>query len=309
MSAIRFAPSPTGAFHLGNFRTAWIAGETARRLGRGLVVRFEDIDAPRVVAGAADRQLRELRELGLNPERVEHQSAHHARHAALFERAVREGSVYLCTCSRKEVQAAIAGLASAPHAEPAVYNGHCRPKEPGAPSSFGTVPAGASSVGWRFRSPQEDGSQDFLIARSADPSGRDFVPAYHWACAIDDFDGGYALLVRAWDLEGAASQQRAIHRLLERWEGERAVPAVFHTALVTSDDDHRLEKRTPGVTWPELLGRTGGVQELIELLSRSFEAEWPRDGAGLQRWVEPGALCGESRRTLRLSQFFGARAR
>ena len=62
----RFAPSPTGDFHVGNLRTAILAWAWARNSGRSFVLRMEDID--RVRSGSADRQIADLHELGWTTE-------------------------------------------------------------------------------------------------------------------------------------------------------------------------------------------------------------------------------------------------
>jgi glutamyl/glutaminyl-tRNA synthetase len=299
---VRFAPSPTGAFHLGNFRTAWVADALARRLGGELVLRFEDIDGPRVLPGAEARQREELAELGLSWGRAYRQSERHERHRALFERAAREERIYPCFCSRREVQAAVAGLASAPHAPAPVYHGACRAWGPAERRAAEAARPRDVTMGWRFRDADPSGARDFLVARTAALDGAGFTPAYPWACAIDDYDGGYSVLVRAWDLESAAAQQRALHALVAGWEGPRPVPAVFHTALITDDAGRRLEKRTPGVTWPELKARAGSAAAVAERLAASFAAEWPADPSVLRAWIAPGALGGESRRERRVSE-------
>jgi glutamyl/glutaminyl-tRNA synthetase len=278
------------------------------------VLRFEDIDRPRIVYGAKEQQLEDLRALGMIPDEILLQSQAIARHWALFARAVHEGQVYPCTCSRADVRAAIEASASAPNAGAApVYSGKCRPPEgQRAPK----LAPGSTAVGWRFRVPERAsdataetgalsaGSRDFIVARStslepeasAPPPG-DFVPAYHWACAIDDFDGAYRLLVRAWDLRPAAELQREIQHWLARAERvEREPAAVYHTALVVRDNGDRLEKRTKGVTFAELgaLGVSPG-----ELLRR-FEASF--DPSLLQNLLSPGALEGEPQTTMPLSE-------
>src|SRR5262249_19544333 len=157
------------------------------------------------------------------------QSEARARHWEVFLGAVREGRVYPCFCSRKEVREALAGLASAPHAAPPVYSGQCRDlRERQARPAPG--------AGWRLRAQDPTGGQDFRVPHpaGAEPDEASFVPAYAWACAIDDADGDYRLLVRAWDLESSAEPQRQV----QRWLGLRELPAVFHTALVTRDDGH-----------------------------------------------------------------------
>src|SRR6266516_4093625 len=62
----RYAPSPSGDLHLGNLRTALLAWLFARVAGGQFVLRVEDLDQPRVRAGAAQRMLDDLRWLGLD---------------------------------------------------------------------------------------------------------------------------------------------------------------------------------------------------------------------------------------------------
>ena len=318
---VRFAPSPTGRFHLGNLRTAWISWACARLLGEPWVVRFEDIDAPRVLPGARESQLEDLAALGMVPDELHVQSARIGRHWEVFLRGIAEGRVYPCICSRKEVQEVLHGIASAPHAEPPVYNGRCRPSE-GAPAPTESELRARLSghphptIAWRLRAAGAGGEQDIIIARTeraprrlSGPEAAGFAPSYHWACAIDDWDGGYRLLVRAWDLESATSHQRAIQSWLRGSEGgARAAsppPAVYHTALVTTDEGGRLEKRTRGVTWPELEAR--GIP--MEVLVSRFLASWGegRSFEGLRRWLElslaaPDGVSGEASRTMTLSR-------
>jgi glutamyl-tRNA synthetase len=302
---VRFAPSPTGRFHIGNLRTAWISHEWARAWGEPWVVRFEDIDAPRVMPGAREEQLADMRALGLVPDEIPVQSAAHARHWEVFVRAVREKRVYPCFCSRKDVREALEGAASAPHpvagALPANYSGRCRGlTELPVPSEHGLP-----SLAWRFAVEEDPtGRADIIVGRSSPalddrglPAERaSYAPAYHWACAIDDLDGGYRLLVRAADLAEVVPQHRAIMGWLARSEGrEPRFPAVFHTSLVTQNDGHRLEKRTRGVTLGELRDAGFSAERLIELFRRSWRQEL------IGQW-SPGRVFGEDRERMTLTE-------
>jgi glutamyl/glutaminyl-tRNA synthetase len=122
--------------------------------------------------------------------------------------------------------------------------------------------------------PREDGHDDFIVARTATIDDvTSFTPAYHWACAIDDFDGAYDLIVRSADLAPALPLQRAIQDWISRAEYKPPyLMRAFHTALVTQDNGSRLEKRTLGVTLPEL--NAGGWDEikLWRAFEKSFDA-------------------------------------
>lgn len=280
--SVRFAPSPTGVFHVGNWRTAWISREWARVLNRPWIVRFEDIDAPRVLPGALERQLREMKSLGLVPDDVRVQSSRRDRHWELFEKARAEGILYPCRCSRRDV---LTALASAPHGAEALYSGRCRPGGRATGDADAAPAAETATIAWRFRCVDESGKQDFIVARTdAQGSSSSFVPSYHWACAIDDWEEAHRLLVRAHDLETATPIQRVIQSWL-RGSGDRDFPAVFHTALVTADDGARLEKRTKGVTLDEL---AVSPAQLILFFEKSFEAR-REDFADGKVWGEPRA--------------------
>lgn len=270
-SGVRYAPSPSGRLHLGNLRTAWIAKAIALRTDGVFVVRIEDIDGPRVVPGAAERQLEDLAQVGATADRVDVQSQFAERHREVFEMAVAAGAVYPCTCSRRQVKAALESLASAPHRPPAVYDGKCRP---------GTLVGADTQVGWRWRASDPSGVDDVLVARTQGPRGQ-FQPAYHWACAIDDWDGRFRWLVRAWDLDSARGPQRAIQTWLR--DAERSpdpLPRVFHTATVVDGAGMRLEKRSRGVTLDELNAQGITGPALADRFVATFTTSLPPDGDG-----------------------------
>ena len=118
----RFAPSPTGAMHLGNARTALFAWLAARSRGGRVVLRIEDLDRTRVVAGAEERLFDDLRWLGLDwdegpgvggPHAPYRQSERSERYDRAVDWLLAEGHAFLCACTRADV----ARAASAPHGE------------------------------------------------------------------------------------------------------------------------------------------------------------------------------------------------
>ena len=116
----RFAPSPTGDFHLGNLRTAILAWAWARASGRRFVLRIEDIDRAR--AGSADRQIADLEAIGIDwdGDPLVQTTRANAHEAALEDLAAR-GLLFECYCSRRDIREA----ASAPHVPPGHYPGTC----------------------------------------------------------------------------------------------------------------------------------------------------------------------------------------
>src|SRR5882724_11999902 len=119
----RFAPSPTGPLHLGSLVAAVGSWLYARRESGRWLVRMEDLDTPRVVAGSADEILRALERYGLT---WDGEVVYQSQRIALYDDALStlrsKNLVYDCACSRADLQRA----ASAPAGREPVYPGTCR---------------------------------------------------------------------------------------------------------------------------------------------------------------------------------------
>jgi glutamyl-tRNA synthetase len=244
----RFAPSPTGDLHLGGAWTALASWVLARRAGGTHVLRVEDIDTPRVVAGSQARIEADLVWLGLDwDEGPVLQSARGPVYEAAIAALDAQGLIYACDCSRAE----IARAASAPHpGEDAVYPGTCRGLDPGRPMKR------APSL--RVRVPDEEVAyEDGVAGRVAQNLARevgDFVVrrgdgvfAYQLAVVVDDLAMGVTDVVRGADLVSSTPRQVWLARGLGG-----APPRYAHVPLVVAADGARLEKRTPRATVGEL---------------------------------------------------------
>ncbi|MDX9730245.1 MAG: glutamate--tRNA ligase family protein, partial [Bdellovibrionales bacterium] len=280
-SGVRFAPSPTGRFHVGNLRTAWVANALAKALHEPLVLRVEDIDTARAQKDSwfdpENGQAIDLKRIG-----IEHdadyewsirQSTRYERHLEFFNKARSEGRIYPCDCSRKDVLRDLEQFATAPHSgTPSEYSGRCRNRDSSSLADYKP----ADTLAWRWRMPESDtlpgqgGRHDPIVARTR-PGGEGFAPGYNFACAIDDAEGDFHVLVRAWDLEPVENVQA----LIRNWVNARDRAVVFHCALITRDDGGRLEKRTQGVTLSELLSL--GVN--VDLLTKKFAASFDQQAA------------------------------
>lgn len=118
----RYAPSPTGALHLGNLRTALLAWALARNAGGRFVLRMEDLDSSRVRPEYAARQLSDLEAIGLTWDGpVLWQSQNLERYRAAFDRLPAHAT-YECYCTRRELRE----IGQAPNHVPDVYPGTCR---------------------------------------------------------------------------------------------------------------------------------------------------------------------------------------
>ncbi|CAN5600577.1 tRNA glutamyl-Q(34) synthetase GluQRS [soil metagenome] len=288
LRGVRFAPSPTGIFHVGNLRTAWVASCLAKELGEPLVIRIEDIDVARVRADAWPSQSEDLKQIRVTSDITQKQTDHFARHLELFETARREGRVYPCDCSRRDVLLRLAEMTSAPHAAEPEYSGHCRHRH----ETLKTYRP-KETLAWRWKSTDASGVHDAIVARTG-PDGSSFAPGYHWACAIDDADGAYHVLVRAWDLAPADDIQKEIREWVS---SGRTAPVVFHTSLVTQNDGQRLEKRSRGVTLAELLSKGTSIATLINNFESNFDLP-----SALNAIRNPQRPAGELQRSVTLSQ-------
>src|SRR5688500_1438502 len=126
----RFAPSPTGALHPGNARTALFSYLLARRRGGRFILRVEDTDRARCRADLISAQLADLAWLGTDwdagPDRDDgrgpyRQSERGAIYAGVFERLEHEGRAYPCYCTPAELEVARKTQAAA--GEPPRYPG------------------------------------------------------------------------------------------------------------------------------------------------------------------------------------------
>lgn len=266
---VRFAPSPTGALHLGNLRTAlasWLSvkSQNAAQGGRWLV-RIEDVDTARCKRERADAQLRDLAALGLESDGpVIWQSARGDLYRAGLERLAQQGRLYQCSCSRKD----LALLASAPHTDENLrpYPGFCRAAKVAtvcAAALRAELPPGV--VDWHdlLLGPQTDDP----AALTGDPVlyRRDGYFAYHLAVVIDDGEQGITAIVRGADLRQVTATQIRLQELLGY-----AHPAYAHLGLVMAPDSTRLGKREGATSLAALQARGVSLPAIIGWLGWSL---------------------------------------
>jgi glutamyl-tRNA synthetase len=240
----RLAPSPTGAQHIGNARTYLTAWLSARSRGGTVRLRIEDIDSPRIKAGAAEQAAEDLRWLGLDWDgETVTQTARLPLYEAALEELKRRELVYPCTCTRGD----IAASASAPHAE------HEGPTYPGTCARRSSADAvkltgEGRPFAWRFRVTESPPFTDLFAGEQhidLRSLGGDFVvwksagtPAYQLAVVVDDADMHITEVIRGDDLIPSTPRQLLLYRALGL-----AAPAFAHIPLVVGEDGRRLAKR------------------------------------------------------------------
>jgi glutamyl-Q tRNA(Asp) synthetase len=225
----RFAPSPTGALHLGSLTTAAASFLDARHCGGRWLLRIEDLDAPRVVPGAADAMLRTLETLGFTWDGpVVHQSQRSAHYQQALDLLARRGQLYSCSCSRRDRGGTD---------DTGGYAGTCRdgPTRPGP-------------VATRFRAdlnPVPDFTDRLLgdcgaaQAAPGDPilRRRDGLYAYQLAVVVDDAEQQVTDVVRGADLLPSTCWQRSLQMALRLPQQRYA-----HLPLVRETDGSKLSK-------------------------------------------------------------------
>jgi glutamyl-tRNA synthetase len=262
----RYAPSPTGRLHLGNARTALLAWLQVRAAGGRFVLRVEDLDPQRSRPEHEQRQLDELRWLGLDwDEGPDVGGAHgpyrQSERGELYEAALARLDRFACTCTRRELRE----VASAPHGAEAVYPGTCRERasHPGRPAALRwRVPAGVVCfedliAGRRCQDVAAEVGD--VVLRRADGAW-----AYQLAVVVDDAAMGVTHVLRGADLIDSSARQILLQRSLGV-----ATPSYAHAPLIVGRDGGKLNKRHGA---PDLSAlRAGGVdpRRVVAALARS----------------------------------------
>jgi glutamyl-tRNA synthetase len=172
----------------------------------------------------------------------------------------RDGFIYRCVCSRKDLQAAV----RAPHAEDdeePIYPGTCRNLKPEQIAN--------RKFCWRFRVPDGEaisfvdghfGPQEFIAGKDFGDFAvwrADDVPSYQLACVTDDAAMQITEVVRGADLLVSTARQLLLYRALGL-----AAPAFYHCPLVTDTSGVRLAKRHDALSLRQLRAN-GAMPEAI----------------------------------------------
>jgi glutamyl-tRNA synthetase len=225
---VRFAPSPTGALHVGSARTALYNWLLARGGGGTLVLRIEDTDRERSTAENEAQILEALEWLGLDyDEGPISQVARSERHQELLHQLLDEGHAYRSNATKADVDAFKA--------------------EHGAQRGYRGADEGAGAV--RLRVPDEGesvvhdvirGDATFAHVHLDDPviARADGSVLYNFAVAVDDMDAGITHVVRGEDHLSNTPRQLLVLEALG------ASPPIYaHLPLLHGADGKKLSKR------------------------------------------------------------------
>src|SRR4051794_10332238 len=257
---VRFAPSPTGALHIGGARTALYNWLLARGHGADFVLRIEDTDRERSTPENVEQIFEALRWLGLDWDGDPvFQSERRERHAEVVEQLIAGGHAYRSTAGPEHVKAfkeahGNSGFRGAEEGEGAV---RLRMPDEGA-TVVRDVIRGESTFEHRLM-------DDLVIARA------DGTPVYHLAVVVDDHDARITHVVRGADHYSNTPKQM---RILEAMGAE--APVYAHVPLLHGPDGKKLSKRHGAASVQEL--RDAGylpeaVRNYLALLGWGYDEE------------------------------------
>jgi glutamyl-tRNA synthetase len=239
---VRFAPSPTGALHIGGARTALYNWLLARHASGAMVLRIEDTDRERSTPENVEQILDALRWLELDwDEGPISQASRSGRHRERIEELVASGAAYPDTATSDEVKAW-----KQAH-DGAGYRGEPRMGE-GAAIRLRVPDDGETVVHDRIRGSVTFANRlqdDLVIARG------DGTPVYNFAVAVDDADMRITDVVRGDDHLSNTPKQLLVLAAL----GVEP-PRYAHLPLLHGPDGKKLSKRHGAASVQEL--RDGG---------------------------------------------------
>jgi len=249
----RFAPSPTGALHLGNARTAILNFLLARQSGGKFLLRLEDTDQERSSFAAEAAILWSLSWLGLVPdEPVRHQSLRLGLYREAVDRLMAEDRAYPCFCTDAELErdrqkAAAKNL-------PPRYSGRCANMSRDE-RRIRLERTEAHAVRFRLPEKAEVAFTDLIKGEVAVPAGAfgDFVllrsnhwPSYNLAVVVDDADMGVNLVLRGEDHLTNTARQILLYKALGH-----SIPTFAHHGLLMDTDGKKLSKRSGALSIPD----------------------------------------------------------
>lgn len=279
---VRFAPSPTGMFHVGGARSALFNWALARQAHGRFVLRIEDTDAERNRPEWVEGIIGALAAIGISGEDPAFEGPYFQSHStgAHREASLRlfaGGRAYYCDCTREE-------LVSRTGSQQRGYDGYCRDRglayERGRALRFRTPDDGITVVDDVIRGRTEfpnSAIEDFVIARG------DGTPVFVLANAVDDIRERITHVVRGEEHLSNTPKQQLL------WEALAAAPPVWaHLPVIVNEQRQKLSKRRDKVALEDYLAEgylPGALVNYLMLLG------WgPRDGIEIRPYEELEAL-------------------
>ncbi len=261
----RFAPSPTGYMHLGNLRTALYTYLYARKTGGVFMLRIEDTDQEREVAGAIDIIFKSLKTVGLDwdegpdkggPVGPYIQSERKHTYRPFAEELVDKGGAYYCFCTEERLDKARAEAEARGetfkydkcclHLHPAEAKRRAQAGEPHVIRQNIPLTGKASFEDIRFGTITVDCDQldDNVLIKS------DGFPTYNFANVIDDHTMGVTHVIRGTEYLSSTPKYNLLYQSFG-W----TPPVYIHVQPVMRDASHKLSKRHGDPSFEDLIAR------------------------------------------------------
>lgn len=260
----RFAPTPSGPLHFGSLVTALASYCDARSHQGQWLLRMEDVDTPRNVAGAADDILKTLEYFGFEWDgQVLFQSQRFDAYEETLESLRTEGRVFACQCSRKQL------MAETPEYGPLgmIYPGHCRNLN--LDHRKHSQRLNLSNAGVQGFTDLHSGPFKIDISQQVGDTvvkRVDGIYAYHLAVVVDDAWQGINTIVRGADLLEVTSLHLYLNHLLGFENAE-----YLHIPLILNPDGKKLSKQTGA----RALDRDQSTRLLVKALKMLGQAVEP----------------------------------
>ena len=238
---VRFAPSPTGFFHVGSARTSLFNWLFARQSGGTFILRIEDTDTERNRVEWHEGILSAMAWLGLDfDEGPFEQSALLPDHVDAAETLLANGYLYACDCTREQIDERIKG-----NAKPG-YDGYCRERtvarSPLTALRFRVPDGGSTTVHDMIRGDvvfPHDSYEDFIVVKS------NGAVLYPLANAVDDRNMAISHIIRGEDLLPTTPKQVMMWEALNHCPGVEPVehPKYAHLPMLVNEQRKKLSKR------------------------------------------------------------------
>ena len=261
---VRFAPSPTGALHIGGVRTALFNWLFARRYGGKFILRIEDTDQTRSTDESIRIILDGMKWLGLDwdegPFRQTERMDIYREHV---EKLLKEGKAYYCYCAPEELEARRKEAMAA--GKPPKYDRKCRSLAAPVPGRTPAVRFLSSDEGQTivrdmirgaitFENQQLD---DLIIQRS------DGLPTYNLAVVVDDATMSITQVIRGDDHLNNTPRQIQLYQALGY-----EPPEFAHLSMILGSDKTKLSKRHGATAVTEYIDLGYLPEALVNYLSR-----------------------------------------
>ncbi len=260
---VRFAPSPTGALHIGGARTALFNWLFARHTGGQFILRIEDTDRERSTKEFEESIIDGLHWLGMDwDENIYYQSHRMDLYREHVQKLLSEGKAYPCTCSPEELEQ---------KREQALKEGR-KPKYDGTCRKGRAHPDRPAAI--RFKSPQEGATEfhdicrgtisfenkeldDLIIARS------DGTPTYNFTVVVDDVTMKMTHIIRGDDHLNNTPRQVLLYKALNY-----PLPEFAHLPMIHGPDKKKLSKRHGATSVMEYMSMGYLPDAMVNYLAR-----------------------------------------